>query len=123
MSLEAWRCANGHLHYPRHSRCRECGAALTEAVDLTDRVGVVRTWTLSTAPPPGVREPNPLAIVAFEVAGATVTVIGGLVEGADVAIGDRVEPVHVDQLRDPAAGIRVPASQDWDGYRFRPLAD
>lgn len=121
MSLEAWRCANGHVHYPRHSRCRECGARLTEAVSLEDRTGEVVTWTTATAPPPGVRSPNPLAIVAIEVEGERVTVIGGLVEGASVSIGDRVEPVYVASLRDPDAGIRHSASQSWDGYRFRPV--
>lgn len=121
MSLDAWRCANGHLHYPRHARCRDCGAGMAEPVDLSDRIGEVVTWTRSTAPPPGVREPNPLAIVAFSVDGETVTVIGGVTDGDEVATGDRVEPVHVEELRDPTAGIRVPDAQAWDGYRFRPV--
>jgi hypothetical protein len=32
-----------------------------------------------------------------------------------------VEPVYVEQLRDPDAAIRSSESQAWDGYRFRPL--
>ncbi|MFP4591261.1 MAG: Zn-ribbon domain-containing OB-fold protein [Halobacteriales archaeon] len=122
MSLEASRCENGHLHYPRHSRCRDCGGEVVEAVDLTERVGEVVTWTVATSVPPGVREPNPLAIVAFDVDGDGVRVIGGLTTTA-VETGDRVEAVHVDELRDPAAGIRVAASQAWDGYRFRPVIE
>jgi len=115
--LVAHRCPNGHLTYPGHTRCPECGQAQTETVDLSDREGKVVTWTENTATPPGVREPNTLAIVAFEVDGERVRAIGQ-VEGA-VEIGDTVEAVYVEQLRDPQAGIREPASQSWDGYRFR----
>jgi uncharacterized OB-fold protein len=39
----------------------------------------------------------------------------------DVDIGDTVEPVYVEELRDPDAGIREPESQRWDGYRFEPV--
>jgi len=42
-------------------------------------------------------------------------------ETFDVDIGDRVEPVYADELREPGAGIREPESQDWDGFRFRPV--
>jgi len=115
--LIAHRCPKGHLTYPGHTRCPECDQAQTETVDLSDREGEVITWTENTATPPGVREPNTLAIVAFEVAGESVRVIGQ-VDGA-VEIGDIVEPVYVEQLRDPQAGIREPASQSWDGHRFR----
>lgn len=113
----AHRCPNGHLTYPGHARCPDCGEPQTETVDLADREAEVVTWTESTATPPGVREPNTLAIVAFEIDDQQVRAIGQ-VEG-DVAIGDTVEPVYVEQLRDPEAGIREPASQSWDGYRFR----
>ena len=115
--LLAHRCPNGHVTYPGHARCPECGEAQTETVDLSDRVGEVVTWTESTATPPGVREPNALAIVSFEVDGDAVRAIGQ-VDG-EVEIGDAVEAVYVEQLRDPEAGIREPASQSWDGYRFR----
>jgi len=66
-----------------------------------------------------VREPNHLAIVAFRVDGDAVRALGQLTSD-EVAIGDEVEPIHVEQLREPGAGIREPASQAWDGYRFRP---
>ena len=119
MSLEAHRCADGHLTYPGHPRCPECGAPPVETVDLRDRTATVVTWTESTATPPGVRQPNPLAIVEFDVDGHPVRAIGGLTT-ADVETGDAVRPVYVEELREPGAGIREPDSQDWDGYRFEP---
>lgn len=120
MSLEAYRCPNGHLALPRRARCRECGERFDESIDLTSATGEIVTWTVSTATPPGVREPNPLAIVEFTVDETPVRVLGGLTT-AEVDIGDAVEPVAVDELRDPDAGIRWPASQAWNGYRFRPV--
>jgi uncharacterized OB-fold protein len=117
--LLAHRCPNGHVTSPGHPVCPTCREAQTETIDLADRAGEVVTWTTSTATPPGVREPNTLAIVAFDVDEATVRVLGGTTE--DVAVGDRVEPVYEAELRDPAAGIREPASQAWDGYRFEPV--
>ncbi len=120
MSLEAHRCPSGHLTYPAHPVCPDCGADQTGTVDLTDRTATVVTWTTSTATPPGVREPNHLAIVAFEVDGTTVRALGQLTTG-DVAIGDEVEPTYVAELREPGAGIRHPDSQAWDGYRFAPV--
>lgn len=120
MSLDAWRCPNGHLMYPRHPRCRDCGGEPTEVVDLTDSVAEILTWTVSYATPPGVREPNPLAIVRFEIDGESVTALGGLTTD-EVATGDRVRPVPVEELRDPHAGIRHIDSQSWDGYRFEPV--
>lgn len=116
MTLTATRCANGHLYYPDHPRCPTCGSAEAEAVDLTDRAGTVVTWTRSEATPPGVRQPNELAIVEFSVDDETVRVVGQ-VEGS-VETGDEVEPVYVSELRNPDAGIREPDSQEWDGYRF-----
>src|SRR6056297_4224598 len=120
MALEAHRCPNGHLTYPGHELCPECGDEQTEIVDLSDEIGEVVTWTTNTAPPPGVREPNSLAIVEFDVDGEndSVRAIGQLVEDCDVEIGDEVRPVYAEELRDPDAGIREKDSQEWDGYRF-----
>jgi len=118
--LLAHRCPNGHLTIPDHCRCPECGEPQGGTVDLSDAVGEVVTWTESHATPPGVRSPNPVAIVAFEVEGATVRTIGGLTDD-EVEIGDEVRPVHVEELRDPDAGIREPAIQAWEGYRFEPI--
>lgn len=120
MSLEAHRCANGHLTYPGHPRCPDCGEPQEDTVDLTDRTAAVVTWTVSTATPPGVRQPNPLAIVEFDVDGEPVRAIGGLTTDA-VETGDEVRPVYVEALRDPDAGIRAAESQAWDGYRFEPV--
>ncbi|MFB6081406.1 MAG: Zn-ribbon domain-containing OB-fold protein [Halanaeroarchaeum sp.] len=120
MSLTAHRCGNGHLTYPGHRRCPTCGEHQTDTVDLSDRTGTVLTWTTSTATPPGVRQPNHLAIVEFTVDDETVRVVGQLTE-AGVETGDEVRPVYVEELREPEAGIREPASQDWDGYRFEPV--
>lgn len=117
--LEAHRCPNGHTTYPAHRLCPSCGEPQDEVIDLTDRVAEVVTWTTSTATPPGVREPNHLAIVAFEVDGETVRALGQLTTD-DIEIGDRVIPVYAGELRDPDAGIRHPDSQAWDGFRFEP---
>ena len=64
-SFDAHRCPNGHLSYPGHTRCPDCGEKQTETVDLADRTATVVTWTTSNATPPGVREPNPLGIARF----------------------------------------------------------
>ncbi len=118
--LLAHRCPEGHLTYPGHPRCPECGREQTGTVDLADRTATVVTWTTSTATPPGVRAPNHLAVVEFDVDGRAVRAIGQLTTG-DVETGDAVRPVYVEELRDPDAGIRFPASQRWDGYRFEPV--
>ncbi|GAD53579.1 hypothetical protein MBEHAL_2339 [Halarchaeum acidiphilum MH1-52-1] len=120
MSFDAYRCPEGHVTYPEHAVCPECGAEQTETVDLTDAVGTVVTWTTSTATPPGVREPNHLGIVEFELDdGETVRALGQFTTDG-IESGDRVTPVYCAELRDPDAGIREPESQDWDGYRFEP---
>jgi len=126
MALYAHRCQNGHLSYPEHTVCPECTAPLAETVDLSDRTGEIVTWTKSTATPPGVREPNTLAIVEFEVDGDTVRALGQIGtededEQFDVETGDEVEPVYVEQLRDPDIGLKSGSGdQEWDGYRFNP---
>ncbi|WP_135805479.1 Zn-ribbon domain-containing OB-fold protein [Halorussus marinus] len=121
MSFDAHRCPNGHLTYPGHERCPDCGRPQTETVDLADETATVVTWTENTATPPGVRRPNSLAIVEFDVEGESVRAIGQVTADADVEIGDEVRPVYAEQLRDPDAGIREPESQSWDGYRFEPV--
>jgi uncharacterized OB-fold protein len=121
MTLNAHRCPNGHLTYPGHELCPDCGEEQTETVDLSDEVGEVVTWTTNTATPPGVRQPNSLAIVEFEIDGESVRAIGQLAgdgEEVDVEIGDEVRPVYAEELRDPDAGIREKESQEWDGYGF-----
>ena len=121
MTLDAGRCPNNHLRYPVHPRCPECGAHVRDTIDLSDEEAVIVTWTESTSTPPGVRSPNPLAIVEFTVEGQPVRAIGQLTHG-DVEMGDIVSPVHVEALRDTEASmVREPASQPWDGYRFEPL--
>jgi len=87
-----------------------------------------------TATPPGVREPNHLGIVEFEVPelhsdgssdssdgldGELVPALGQLTTADGVSIDDEVEPVYVEELRGLGAGIREPASQAWDGFRFK----
>lgn len=158
--LEAARCPNGHYHHPPHPRCPDCGDVPDGRIDLAERTATVVTWTSAFATPPGVREPNSVAIVEFDLdtsddgtesgsasdgrsnddgtngdssgdndgdgengapnEGGTVRAIGGLTTD-EVAIGDRVKPVYVEQVRAPGAGIREPESQEWDGYRFEPL--
>jgi uncharacterized OB-fold protein len=126
MTLEAGVCANGHVSCPTHPLCPECGEPQDETFDLADRTAEVVTWTHSTATPPGVREPNTLAIVEFDitdVADASDEFVRALgqVTTDEVETGDTVEPVYVEELRDPDAGIKVPESQDWDGYRWDPV--
>lgn len=122
MSFDAYRCENGHVTYPGHTVCPECGAAQTETVDLENETGTLVTWTTSTATPPGVREPNHLGIVEFAVDGETVRALGQLTTG-DVESGDAMTPVYCEELRDPEAAIREPESQTWDGYRFEPVEE
>ena len=128
MTFDAHVCPNGHATYPGHALCPECGEPQDNTVDLTDRTAEVITWTTSTATPPGVREPNTLAIVEFDVSDATegpdsddaVRAIGQATRD-DIETGDAVEPVYVEELRDPDIGLKEPESTDWDGYRFDPV--
>jgi uncharacterized OB-fold protein len=116
--LFAHRCPNDHLTVPGHPRCPTCGEPQTERIDLTDRTGSVLTWTEVASTPPGVREPNTLAIVVFTLDAGTVRVLGGTTD--DITVGGEVHPVYVDQLRDPAASVREGTRQPWDGFRFEP---
>ena len=120
MSFDAHECPNGHLTYPAHPLCPECGEKQVGTVDLSGRTATVVTWTTSTATLPGVRAPNSLAIVEFSVDGEPVRAIGQLTTDG-IGIGDEVEPVRADDLREPGAGIREPESQEWEGYRFEPV--
>lgn len=119
--LEATRYADGTLSSPGHP-FGVTGATPVETIDLTTMQGRIVTWTSSTATPPGVRSPNHLGIVEFSINETeTVRVIGQLTTDS-VEIGDLVEPVYTEELRNPAEGIRKRESQRWDGYRFRPIA-
>jgi len=120
-SMDAGRCPNDHLSYPPHLRCPECGEPQEGTVDLSEYPAEVVTWTESTATPPGVRRPNELAVVEFDVDGVAVRAIGQVAEDDSVEVGDDVRPVYVEELRDPGAGIRERESQDWDGFRFEPV--
>ena len=130
-TFEAAEYAGGAVSYPPHPVGPD-GTERVDTVDLREYEGRVLTWTTSTATPPGVREPNTLAIVEFEMGeeydGPGVRALGQIAERGDgsdetfdVDIGARVEPVYAEELREPGAGIREPASQDWDGFRFRPI--
>jgi uncharacterized OB-fold protein len=120
MSMDAHRCPNGHVTFPGHTLCPECGEGQTETVDLSELTGEVVTWTTSTTTPPGVREPNTLAFVEFDVDGESVRALGQCTTD-EVETGDEVEPVYVEELRDPDVGLKAGDSdQEWDGYRFEP---
>jgi len=119
MRMDATRYEDGSISYPGHPR-GPGGSNPEETIDLSKYTAEIVTWTTSTATPPGVREPNHLAIVEFDVDGEPVRAIGQLTTG-DVEMGDEVQPIHVDELREPGAGIREPESQDWDGYRLTPV--
>jgi uncharacterized OB-fold protein len=118
-TMDAARYPDGSLTYPEHP-IGPGGGEPVGTVDLSEYTAEVITWTTSTATPPGVREPNTLAIVEFDVDGEPVRAIGQ-VTTEDVETGDRVEPVYCAELRDPEAGIREPDSQSWDGFRFEPV--
>jgi Predicted nucleic-acid-binding protein containing a Zn-ribbon len=117
--MAAARYPDGTILYPPHPAGPE-GQEPVETVDLSEYQATVITWTTSTATPPGVREPNHLGIVEFDVDGESVRAIGQLTSDG-IEIGDSVVPVYTDELRDPDAGIREPESQAWDGYRFEPV--
>lgn len=117
----AARYESGNITYPPHPVCPETGTPRTELIDLSAHVGTVLTWTQAMTTPPGVREPNTLAIVTFEVDGQTVRALGGTT--GPVSVGDRVRPVYVEQLRDPEQAIRETESQRWDGVRFEPMSE
>ena len=117
--MEAARYPDGSILYPTHPIGPD-GNEPVETVDLSEYTATLITWTTSTATPPGVREPNALGIVEFDIDGEPVRAIGQLTTD-DVEIGDPVDPVYAEELREPGAGIREPESQEWDGYRFRPV--
>ena len=117
--MTAYRYPDGSITYPGHPR-GPGGEEPVGTVDLSEYTAEVVTWTTSTATPPGVRQPNHLAIVEFDVDGEPVRALGQL-EEANVDLGDEVEPVYAAELREPGAGIREPDSQEWDGFRFRPV--
>jgi uncharacterized OB-fold protein len=118
--MDAARYADGSLTYPVHPVGPD-GSEPVELVDLSEYTAEVVTWTVSHATPPGVREPNYLAIVEFDVDGAPVRAIGQTTTD-DIQTGDRVHPVYAEELRDPNAGIKEPDSQSWDGFRFDPIS-
>lgn len=120
MTLTIHRCSAGHATVVDHPRCRYCGGAFAETIDIEDPEGEIVTWTVSTATPPGVRAPNPLAIVEFDIDGQSVRVIGQTTT-EELRTGMSVKLVAVDRLRDPADAIREQSSQRWDGYRFQPI--
>lgn len=118
--LFAYECPDDHLTYPSHPVCPKCGQPQTTTVDLTERTAEVRSWTTVTTTPPGVREPNTLALVEFSIGERAVRMLGG-VTTEDISVGDAVRPVYVEQLRDPEQSLRETRSQRWDGVRFEPL--
>ncbi|AGN00173.1 hypothetical protein L593_01100 [Salinarchaeum sp. Harcht-Bsk1] len=118
--LAATRYESGAITYPGHSIGPE-GTEPAEEIDLADYTAEVVTWTTSTATPPGVRQPNHLAIVEFDVDGESVRALGQLTTD-EVESGDEVRPVYVEELREPGVGIKdAESAQDWDGYRFEPI--
>ncbi|GAB3025531.1 OB-fold domain-containing protein [Natronobiforma cellulositropha] len=117
--MEAYRYEDGSISYPGHPLGPD-GSKPVETVDLSEYTATVVTWTTSTATPPGVREPNTVAIVEFDVDSEPVRAIGQVTTD-EVETGTEVRPVYTEELRDPNEGIKVPESQAWDGYRFEPL--
>ena len=120
MTMDAYRYEDGLISYPGHPRGRD-GSAPTETIDLSEYTGEVLTWTTSTATPPGVREPNTLAIVEFDVDGESVRALGQTTTD-EIEIGTTVTPVYVEELREAGVGLKdADGPQEWDGYRFEPV--
>ncbi len=119
MTMEAYRYEDGSITYPGHPIGPD-GSEPVTTVDLSGETAEVITWTTSYSTPPGVREPNHLAIVEFTIDDTPVRALGQLTTG-NITAGDSVTPVYCEELRDPEAGIREPTSQTWDGYRFKPV--
>ncbi|MES3517994.1 MAG: nucleic acid-binding protein [Natronomonas sp.] len=118
MTMEAYEYADGSIVYPGHPIGPD-GSEPVDTVDLSEYTAEVITWTTSMATPPGVREPNHLGIVEFDVDGTPVRALVQF-ETGDIEIGDEVEGSYVEEIREPGAGIREADSQEWDGYRFAP---
>ena len=124
--MAAARYPDGTILYPPHPVGPE-GQEPVGTVDLSEYRATVVTWTTSTATPPGVREPNTMAIVEFDISHLdledTFVRALGQVTTDDVETGDVVEPMYVEELRDPDVGIKSanPESTDWDGYRWDPV--
>lgn len=117
--MEAIRYEDGSIEYPGHPVGPD-GAEPVGTVDLSEYTATVVSWTTSTATPPGVRDPNHLAVVEFDVDGQTVRALGQLTTDA-IKIGDTVRPIYKKELREPTSGIREPESHEWDGYQFKPV--
>ncbi|MFC7073081.1 nucleic acid-binding protein [Halovenus rubra] len=118
--LLAHGCQNDHFTVPGHPRCPACGEPQEKTLDLTKKTGIVKTWTRVAATPPGVREPNTLAIVEFALEVDTVSMLGGTIE--QVSLGEQVRPVYIDTLRDADESVRQGANQSWGGFRFEPVS-
>jgi uncharacterized OB-fold protein len=119
-TMDAARYADGSITYPVHPMGPD-GNDPIELVDLSEYTAEVVTWTVSHATPPGVREPNHLAIVEFNIDGTPVRAIGQTTT-ENIETGDTVQPIYIEELRDPNAGIKEPKSQSWDGFRFAPIS-
>jgi len=117
--MEAARYPDGTILYPPHPLGPD-GNESVGTVDLSEYTATLITWTTSTATPPGVRQPNHIGIVEFDVDGEPVRAVGQLTTN-EVEIGQEVETVYSEELREPGAGIREPESQSWDGYQFQPI--
>jgi uncharacterized OB-fold protein len=118
MTMEAYRYDDGTITYPGHPVGPEGGEPV-DTIDLSEYTAEIVTWTTSQATPPGVRQPNHLAIAEFDVDGTPVRALCQVTTG-DIEVGDEVEAVYCEELREPGAGIREPESQAWDGYRLQP---
>ncbi len=86
------------VYLPGHPR-GPGGSKQVETIDLSAYTAAVATWMTSAATPPGVREPNTLAIGEFDVDDKPVRAIGRATSD-EVETGDEVELISVDELRE-----------------------
>ncbi|MFC3959169.1 Zn-ribbon domain-containing OB-fold protein [Halovivax cerinus] len=92
-----------HRWYYTRQRCPACGAADADTYELG--TGSVLATTTVHATPPGVRQPNPLAIVAFEhvslvaqLADETIETGDAVTFGDEAVLRDGDEPIEGPRL-------------------------
>jgi uncharacterized OB-fold protein len=121
-TLNAYQCVNGHVSYPKHPMCNICGLTCEKKIPLSNLEATVITWTTSTVPTPGVRSPNTIAIVEYEIEGCKIKILGG-VDAEKIKIGDKVKAKYIPELRDPKKSKRFAESQYWGGHRFELISE
>jgi uncharacterized protein len=90
----------GHITYPRYEICPACGSFKLEEFRLSKK-GVVHTYCLNFAVPPGFEAPIVPVIVDLDGGGKYQGLITEVTKPEDVKIGSKVEMVlrKIDSMR------------------------